>query len=164
MSLSVYQDLGYLASALGQASTSRPTLRKGSRGAAVTELQQALAAQGLVVINATDPSRLSVEGGVFDANTDEAVRQFQARAKLAVDGVVGPNTWSKLLGVKVTGTGGGGPVQQQPPPTQQQQDTMMKAADDKILGLHKMYVYAGGAVLLLGALFLLSPRRISQQA
>lgn len=36
--------------------------------------------------------------GVFDALTEEVVRNFQAENKLAVDGIVGPATWNVLLG------------------------------------------------------------------
>lgn len=39
--------------------------------------------------------------GVFDSLTDEVVRDFQSENKLASDGIVGPTTWSYLLG-KVT--------------------------------------------------------------
>ncbi len=36
----------------------------------------------------------------FDANTDYAVRAFQKKNGLTVDGVVGPATWKKLTGAK----------------------------------------------------------------
>lgn len=36
----------------------------------------------------------------FDANTDYAVRSFQKKNGLAVDGVVGESTWKKLTGAK----------------------------------------------------------------
>lgn len=36
--------------------------------------------------------------GVFDSLTDEVVRDFQAENKLLPDGIVGPVTWSVLLG------------------------------------------------------------------
>ncbi len=35
--------------------------------------------------------------GIFGSRTDEAVRDFQAGAGLVVDGIVGRNTWEKLL-------------------------------------------------------------------
>lgn len=59
----------------------RPTVKKGSYGWNVKELQEAL---GLVV------------DGDFGPKTDEAVRSFQSGEGLAVDGVVGPATWGAL--------------------------------------------------------------------
>jgi peptidoglycan hydrolase-like protein with peptidoglycan-binding domain len=35
--------------------------------------------------------------GIFADKTDAAVRQFQETAGLAVDGIVGPNTWRELI-------------------------------------------------------------------
>ena len=35
--------------------------------------------------------------GLFGSKTDGAVRAFQRKAGLAVDGIVGPNTWSALI-------------------------------------------------------------------
>jgi peptidoglycan hydrolase-like protein with peptidoglycan-binding domain len=34
--------------------------------------------------------------GVFGQVTDRAVRDYQGKNGLAVDGIVGPNTWAKL--------------------------------------------------------------------
>lgn len=64
-----------------------PVLRRGSRGAAVRELQRALIASG----------RDLVTDGVFGPGTEAAVRQYQSAAGLAADGVVGPVTWAALL-------------------------------------------------------------------
>lgn len=66
-----------------------PTLRLGSRGAAVAELQRRLAALGLSA-GAAD--------GIFGSRTDAAVRSFQRARGLAADGIVGAQTWSQLLG------------------------------------------------------------------
>ncbi len=40
---------------------------------------------------------LSIDG-IFGANTDRAVRNFQKKNSLTADGIVGPATWKKLLG------------------------------------------------------------------
>jgi peptidoglycan hydrolase-like protein with peptidoglycan-binding domain len=63
-------------------------LLSGSSGGAVKELQEALNKQGY---------NLSTDG-IFGANTEAAVRDFQKKSGLAVDGIVGKNTWSKLIG------------------------------------------------------------------
>lgn len=63
---------------------------RGMSGADVTVLQAILVARGYTV-NAVN--------GVFDESTDKAVRKFQTDHGLAVDGVVGPKTWAKLLEV-----------------------------------------------------------------
>lgn len=60
---------------------SRPVLRRGSKGADVRHLQSIL----LVIVD-----------GDFGPNTERAVRDFQAKNKLAVDGIVGPRTWEAL--------------------------------------------------------------------
>ncbi|HVM26700.1 MAG TPA: NlpC/P60 family protein [Mycobacteriales bacterium] len=62
--------------------TAQPTLRQGSRGAAVTELQRRLG--GLAA------------DGVFGPRTRSAVVAFQSSRGLAADGVVGPRTWAAL--------------------------------------------------------------------
>ncbi|CAH0344030.1 L,D-transpeptidase family protein [Bacillus sp. CECT 9360] len=71
-------------------SSSAGILKKGSRGAEVKELQQALTKRGY-----------STKGidGVFGQNTDIAVRKFQKANKLKADGIVGPAT-KKALGMK----------------------------------------------------------------
>ena len=70
---------------------SRPTLRRGAKGDPVREVQR--------ILNAWYPSlpALTVDGD-FGPKTEARVRYMQQRAGLAVDGVVGPNTWRKLLG------------------------------------------------------------------
>jgi putative chitinase len=63
-----------------------PLLRRGSKGAAVAELQRLLAAAGHQV--AAD--------GDFGPGTEAAVRALQAAKGLAADGVAGPMTWAAL--------------------------------------------------------------------
>lgn len=64
-----------------------PLLRRGSRGVYVRYLQQKLVAK-LYPAGTAD--------GIFGANTENAVRQFQQENGLADDGIVGPLTWAKL--------------------------------------------------------------------
>ena len=70
-------------------SSSMPTLRLGSRGTAVVDLQRRLGAAGFSAGSAD---------GIFGSQTDAAVRAFQRARGLGVDGVVGPLTWAALLG------------------------------------------------------------------
>ena len=78
-----------------------PLLSKGSKGEDVRQLQAALNAAG------ASPG-LNADGD-FGARTDAAVRAFQAKRGLVVDGFVGGGTWSSLLGheVKVVSHPGG---------------------------------------------------------
>ncbi len=61
-------------------------LRRGSRGAAVRDLQLMLIARG----------RELVADGLFGPATEAAVKAFQEQRGLSVDGVVGPRTWAAL--------------------------------------------------------------------
>ncbi|MBQ8474152.1 MAG: N-acetylmuramoyl-L-alanine amidase [Clostridia bacterium] len=63
-------------------------LKKGSRGEQVKTVQRLLAYMGY--------SKSSIDGD-FGANTDAGVRAYQKAMGLTVDGVVGGNTWNKLL-------------------------------------------------------------------
>lgn len=63
-----------------------PTLRRGDKGEAVKELQTMLASHG---------SALTIDG-IFGSGTLSAVKAFQKRMGLVVDGVVGPKTWKAL--------------------------------------------------------------------
>ncbi len=62
------------------------TIKKGSKGADVKTLQQALNKYGY---------NLNVDG-VFGAKTEASVKDYQKKYGLSVDGVVGAKTWSKL--------------------------------------------------------------------
>ncbi len=64
-----------------------PVLRQGARGNYVRFLQQLLEAN-LFSVGGID--------GIFGQNTENAVRAFQRSKSLAVDGVVGANTWNSL--------------------------------------------------------------------
>lgn len=62
-------------------------LKYGSRGEAVKQLQQRLNATGLFT--------LTVDG-IFGKKTEFAVRDFQQRKGLSVDGIAGPQTFAKI--------------------------------------------------------------------
>ena len=64
-----------------------PTLRRGSRGGAVREVQAIVGAK---------------PDGIFGPRTEAAVKAFQRRRGLTPDGIVGPLTWTAL------GKGGNG--------------------------------------------------------
>ncbi len=64
-----------------------PTLKKGSKGQAVKDLQEALKALGFAV-GAID--------GVFGKTTEEAVKAFQKLQGIDADGIVGPVTWINI--------------------------------------------------------------------
>ena len=70
-------------------STKRPTLRKGSEGVNVRELQERLIALGY------DCGTKGADGK-FGAKTEEAVKEFQRKHGLKVDGIAGENTWAEL--------------------------------------------------------------------
>ena len=67
------------------------TLKKGCKGDNVKALQILLIGYGY------DCGKSGADGD-FGANTEKAARDYQEKNKLTVDGVVGKNTWSKLLG------------------------------------------------------------------
>ncbi len=66
--------------------TGVPILRRGSDSDAVGELQELLRAKGFTLTIDND----------FGAATEMAVKQFQAKAKLEADGIVGADTWAAL--------------------------------------------------------------------
>ncbi|MBD2741612.1 peptidoglycan-binding protein [Coleofasciculus sp. FACHB-1120] len=68
-----------------------PMLKRGAKGEVVMTLQQVL----LVTGDFNDEIN-----GVFGPHTDAAVRFFQKRNGLLVDGIVGKNTWYALSQVR----------------------------------------------------------------
>lgn len=67
-----------------------PMLRMGARGNITRWVQRKLNALGFDCGNVD---------GIFGVKTKAAVKAFQRAARLIVDGIVGPKTWSKLLGL-----------------------------------------------------------------
>lgn len=67
-----------------------PMLRVGASGNITKILQQRLTELGF------DTKGVD---GIFGQNTKQAVMNFQKSRKLSVDGIVGKNTWSRLLGL-----------------------------------------------------------------
>lgn len=70
-----------------KAEIERPTLRRCDRGEDVVHLQTRLTAMGYGV---------GKIDGIFGVKTLEAVKAFQIENGLAVDGIVGEKTWSKI--------------------------------------------------------------------
>lgn len=66
-----------------------PTLRRGSQGDEVADLQ--------MLLNSKYGYKLDIDGD-FGSKTESAVKDFQRKQGLTVDGIVGPKTW-KALGV-----------------------------------------------------------------
>jgi len=66
--------------------------RLGDVGPAVADVQTTLRGLGLLVAMPAEP--------VFDAATDKAVREFQQRRGLSVDGLVGPETYRALAAAR----------------------------------------------------------------
>jgi peptidoglycan hydrolase-like protein with peptidoglycan-binding domain len=62
-----------------------PLLKKGSKGDAVVQLQEALKALGF------DPGQID---GIFGAKTEAAVKGFQQEVHITVDGICGEVTWN----------------------------------------------------------------------
>lgn len=71
-------------------------LRRGDRGPAVAALRSDLAGLGLLPLGAVVYQNGSAPEAVFDQVTDRAVRNFQQRRGLIVDGIVGPVTTRAL--------------------------------------------------------------------
>lgn len=67
-------------------STSKPTLRRGATGEAVTTLQETLAAAGLNV----------PVTGLYDLRTEKAVKAYQVSRGISADGVAGSQTWAAI--------------------------------------------------------------------
>lgn len=70
-----------------------PQLEKGRKDDTVKALQM------LLIGNGISCGRLGADGS-FGGDTDTAVKAYQRKKGLVDDGIVGTNTWNKLLGIK----------------------------------------------------------------
>jgi L,D-transpeptidase YcbB len=66
-------------------------LRRGTRHASVVELRSRLTISGDL-----DPNASAVENDIYDAYLEEAVRRFQARHGLTIDGIVHESTFDAM--------------------------------------------------------------------
>ena len=71
------------------------TIRRGSKGADVLLLQRLLRGMSF----RDDDNVVLVRDGDFGEKTEQALRKFQAKNGLEVDGICGPASWGKLLGI-----------------------------------------------------------------
>lgn len=72
---------------------SRPTISRGSKGAAVQQAQCYLD----LSLSGTQRVNLPITNGDFGPLTDGATRRFQQCAGITVDGQIGPQTWAYLV-------------------------------------------------------------------
>ena len=72
------------------------TMKRGTSGDDVLAFKQKLLELGFYAEHITTVTRKT-----YGADTAEAVRRFQKQAGLTADGIVGPETWSKLFGIEV---------------------------------------------------------------
>lgn len=84
----VHFDRRYGRPACSGTTAGYPTLHRGSRGCYVMVLQDALSALGYKTGSRID--------GLFGSRTEEALRGYQRRVGLGVDGVCGCNSWKKI--------------------------------------------------------------------
>ncbi|MEN3357982.1 MAG: hypothetical protein V7637_1964 [Mycobacteriales bacterium] len=97
MSDNGFVDVTYLwTTGGGGGGASWPTVQQGATGERVKSIQYLLNQRG---------SSLAVDGD-FGPATNSAVRSFQSSHGLAVDGVVGPNTWGALIVTVQQGSNG----------------------------------------------------------
>jgi len=76
-------------------STGRPMLRRGSRGPSVRDLQSQL--NKWLMSNPQTGLRPLAVDGLFGSRTQAVVRAFQSAERLTADGIVGTQTWARLL-------------------------------------------------------------------
>jgi peptidoglycan hydrolase-like protein with peptidoglycan-binding domain len=85
----------YPPGAVPPGSAGRPTIRFGAKGVAVRELQYRL--NIWIAINPGAGMAPLVVDGDFGSKTLAAARGFQKAFGLLVDGIVGPQSWNRLV-------------------------------------------------------------------
>lgn len=88
------EDKPVTTSATKTCTVTLPVLRKGDKSATVKTLQRLL--RQLQYTN-KDGKTLIVVDGSYGGNTEAAVKRFQQKHSLSVDGICGVKTWNKLL-------------------------------------------------------------------
>ena len=71
------------------------TVRKGSKGSSVLLLQRLLRGMSF----RDDDNVVLVRDGDFGEKTEQALKKFQKKYNLEVDGICGSKTWSKIIGI-----------------------------------------------------------------
>lgn len=74
-----------------------PELKKGDSNGYVRSTQILLIEHGFYCGGKTDDDGVETPDGDFGLQTEASVKEFQRKAKLKVDGVIGANTWAALL-------------------------------------------------------------------
>lgn len=95
---------GIASSSSSSSSSTSKTLKKGSTGATVKKLQTGLNKIFPAYRQTVSPKgKLLTVDGIYGDHTERWVREFQRRAGIAVDGIVGPTTRAALkkCGVKL---------------------------------------------------------------
>jgi len=70
----------------GSQSDQKIWLKMGSRGEEVSRMQSSLCKAGWSI----------AKDGIFGSATEKAVKEFQTKNHLKIDGIVGPQTWQKI--------------------------------------------------------------------
>ncbi|MFS0661081.1 glycosyl hydrolase family 18 protein [Niallia alba] len=104
--------------------TKYPTLKSGSKGAAVVDMQNKLKKTKLYIGKAN---------GVYDSATKNAVVAFQKKYKLKADGIAGPTTLSKLDNVAAATKSATTAVKKYPTLKLGSQGTAVKDMQNKLL-------------------------------
>jgi len=148
--LMVFEGFGRSYGAFGV--LTRPLLKRGSTGPAVVEAQDAL-------MQILQRSFRFGADGQFGSETERAVREVQQQFGLRVDGEIGKDTWTLLLGQEVqvgsgsgVGTPSSPPLVTPAPPTQNDGDIPVGNTPPPSAGGAGKFLIA--AALIGGAFFL----------